>query len=385
MLDLFDVSGFAPHGFCLMWRPWLIWLHAGSDALIAASYFLIPLAILRFLALRPDVGYAGLATLFAAFILLCGATHLVGLATIWWPVYEFEGVLKGATAAASAATAAVAIPLAPKLARVPKPSELEAANAELRDEIARRREALAELEAVRAGLEETVAARTADLEAANARLRVLTAETAHRAKNQLTVVQSIMRLSAASAIDKDALLRTLSGRIDALAVALDAVRQSEAGAVDLETVLRAQLAPWLDGGGDRIVVSGVPVAVGPEAAQQLGLVVHELATNAAKHGALAAQGGAVGLRWTETDRVFSLEWVERGGPGGGRIEREGGFGAMLLDRVAPAQLGGRAERRTTGDGLRYVLTAPAEAIAPPPGGFGAAAEEAALARGFALR
>lgn len=382
MSDLFDMSSYAPHGFCLMWRPWLIWLHAASDAVIALSYFVIPLAILRFLHLRPERSFGGLAGLFAAFILFCGATHLLGLATLWWPIYEAEGVLKGATAAASAATAAVVLPLAPKLARLPSPSALEAANAELRAEIARHETTLEELRAARADLERQVAARTAELQGAFDRLAVVALETAHRAKNQLTVVDAIARRSAASAPDKEALVEALSGRIESLAAALDAVRRGDGGAADLAAVAEAQLAHWR-GFGERIAVEGSPVALGPEAAQQIGLVIHELATNAAKHGALSTETGRAHLSWRVSADALRLDWVETGGPVGAGQPRADGFGALLLDRAAPAQIDGEARREMTPEGLRYSLVAPLSSIAPGPGETGAEAEEAALARAFA--
>jgi hypothetical protein len=97
---LFGAAAFVPHGYCLLWRPDLVALHATSDAATALAYFSIPAAILVFFYRRPDVEYPAVAVLFAIFILGCGLTHVADLLTLWWPIYGVEGLLKAITAAA---------------------------------------------------------------------------------------------------------------------------------------------------------------------------------------------------------------------------------------------------------------------------------------------
>jgi two-component sensor histidine kinase len=373
MLDLFDVEGFAPHGYCLMWRPWLVTLHAGADGLIALSYFAIPFSILRFMHLRPDLRLGGLAALFAGFILLCGMTHLVGAITLWRPIYEFEGVLKLATGVVSAATALALMPLVPKLAATPKPEELRRAVADLQDEVARHQATLAELRAARLGLERTVEARTAELTAANARLQVVTEETAHRARNLLAVVQSVVRQTAREEATPSPAVATLVGRIDALDRALSSVLSHGADGADLRAVATTQLAAFRDAAGGRIALEGPSMEIGPDAAQLLGLAIHELATNAVKHGALSRPEGRVTLAWrVEGDRL-RLQWAEAPGDGSrpdagppatGALARDGGFGSLLLTQAAPAQLHGEATLEMTSQGLRYRLSAPLSGLAP---------------------
>lgn len=154
--DFFAAEGFAPHGFCLMWRPDVFWLHVVSDSVIALAYFSIPAVLLVYAFRRKSVPNRGLLFMFSAFVLACGVTHLFGIWTMWFPHYGAEGVAKGLTAIVSMATAVVLWPLLPKALKIPtirelkarvdeRTSELEAANAALRDEIRRRAEIEARL------------------------------------------------------------------------------------------------------------------------------------------------------------------------------------------------------------------------------------------------
>ena len=93
---LLDPSGLTPHGFCLLWEPWLIWTHVLSNIGIGLAYFSIPVALLRFVRRRRDLAFKPVFALFAAFILLCGAGHWADLLTLWWPLYRVEGAVKAA-------------------------------------------------------------------------------------------------------------------------------------------------------------------------------------------------------------------------------------------------------------------------------------------------
>jgi signal transduction histidine kinase/ActR/RegA family two-component response regulator len=98
---LFNTSGLSPHGFCLLWEPGLIWLYAISDTAIALAYFSIPLALVIIGRRRGDLVFRPMLWLFAIFILLCGTTHWLDLATLWTPLYGLQGVVKAATAIVS--------------------------------------------------------------------------------------------------------------------------------------------------------------------------------------------------------------------------------------------------------------------------------------------
>jgi signal transduction histidine kinase len=138
---LLDSSMFSPHGICLLWEPELIWLHVTSDALIAAAYFSIPVALTILVSKRPDVDFGWIFWAFAIFIMACGVTHLLSIVTLWVPIYGIEGIVKALTAVASILTAITLWPLLPKILAIPSPSQLREAKAALAQEGIHRREA----------------------------------------------------------------------------------------------------------------------------------------------------------------------------------------------------------------------------------------------------
>jgi signal transduction histidine kinase/CheY-like chemotaxis protein len=146
MGSYFDIltraSELAPHGYCLLWQPELIWTHVIADALIAAAYFSIPIAILRFVTGRPDIEFSWIFWLFALFIIACGTTHLMAIWTLWNPDYGWEALIKLITAIASVGTAIVLWPLIPRALAIPSPLQLRQANAELSQRVRERDDAL---------------------------------------------------------------------------------------------------------------------------------------------------------------------------------------------------------------------------------------------------
>lgn len=169
MLDylgrLFGGQGLAPHGYCLLWDPALIWTHVTADALIGLAYFSIPFALGAFLLRRRDVDFGWMLWMFAAFILACGTTHFFAIWTLWEPDYGIEALIKLATAAISVVTAVMLWPLLGRALALPSPAAL--------------RQALAERDLAQAQL-----AQTQRLEAAGQ----LSGGIAHDFNNLLTVV-----------------------------------------------------------------------------------------------------------------------------------------------------------------------------------------------------
>jgi len=320
----------------------------------------------------PRCATAGLLALFAAFILLCGLTHLLSLATLWIPVYAAEGALKLVTGIVSATTAVVLFRLVPRLVAIPSPHQLEEANARLRAEIRAHEATLAQLREARHTLESKVEERTQSLTAATARLSVLSREAVHRSRNLLTVVASIARQTARAAPDMEAFLESLLGRIDALGNATAALLETSASSgLTIRQLAERQLRPVILTFGERLGMEGPGTEVNPQAAQQISLVLHELATNSQKHGVLALPEGDVRITWAVEsgahEPMFVLDWVEQGGrtrntplPDGAM---GGGFGSTLLLRIAPATLGGKAEANLT-EGFRYRLSVPVARLRP---------------------
>lgn len=164
---LFSQNGFLPHGYCFTWSPSLLTLHLVADLLIAAAYFSIPLSLAYLVAKRDDLPFNWVFLLFAAFIVACGLTHLVGVLTLWYPFYWLSGAVKALTAVVSVAAAVAVVVLMPRLLRLPSAAQLRSANALLGQEVEERRRKDAELQLIRQDLEQRVAARTAELASAN--------------------------------------------------------------------------------------------------------------------------------------------------------------------------------------------------------------------------
>jgi signal transduction histidine kinase len=127
MPDPFSSDGLMPHGQCYLWRPALVWLHAGSDTIIGLSYLAISTTLFVFVRqCRGEIPFRWLFVAFAVFIVACGGTHLMDVWTLWTPTYWLAGDLKVVTAVASAATAVALPPLLPQvltLVRQAKASE----------------------------------------------------------------------------------------------------------------------------------------------------------------------------------------------------------------------------------------------------------------------
>ena len=131
-------SDFMPHGYCYLWNPHILWLNVISDGLITLSYYAIPAILVYFISKNRDVPFNRIFLMFGTFILACGTTHLMEIWNVWHGNYVLAGVIKGITAAVSVLTAAMLIPLVPKVMSLPELLHLQDANRKLTREIAER-------------------------------------------------------------------------------------------------------------------------------------------------------------------------------------------------------------------------------------------------------
>jgi two-component sensor histidine kinase len=198
----------------------------------------------------------------------------------------------------------------------------------------------------RAAFQREVAARETE--------RLLRLELQHRVKNTLAVVQAMADQSFRHARGLDAARHDFAGRLVALAEAHDVLVDARWEAVTLDALAARALAPFRPAAPERLVLEGGPAPVPPEAAVPLALCLHELATNAAKYGALSSEAGRVALSWRVEDegRRLAVDWVETGGPRVAPPLREG-FGARLLARALAAQPNARAQLSFPPEGARW--------------------------------
>jgi PAS domain S-box-containing protein len=181
-------------------------------------------------------------------------------------------------------------------------------------------------------------------------------ESNHRAKNMLSLVQAIARQTAARRPED--FVAHFNERIRALASSQDLLVRNKWQGADVGDLVRAQLAHFADVVGSRITDDGPRLRLNAVAAQAIGLALHELATNAAKYGALSVDAGHVDVSWRLEGDKFMMSWTERNGPPVSRPERRG-FGSTVVDAMAKQSLGGQVELNYAPSGLRWHLACPA--------------------------
>lgn len=198
---------------------------------------------------------------------------------------------------------------------------------------------------------------------AEAQQRLLLDELNHRVKNSLATVQSIAAQTLRNTPDPAAFRETFEARLLALSATHDLLTASSWRGADLSDVLAVELRPH---GGERYVFEGPAVSLTANEALTLGLLFHELATNAAKYGALAAEGGQVRVAWTvertESSPRLVLTWIEEGGPPV-KVPQRRGFGSRLIERSLQGEIGGQAVLDFRPGGLVCEIRMPLRAAA----------------------
>lgn len=199
---------------------------------------------------------------------------------------------------------------------------------------------------------------------ANEEARALLArEVDHRAKNALAIVQALVSLTRAPT--RDAFVEAVTGRVSALARAHSLLAQNRWSGARLLKVIEDEVAAYARPGQAHF--TGPDVMLTPKAVQPIGLLIHELATNAVKYGALSVERGRVDVRWGLKDGdKLHLSWVESDGP---RVEppRQKGFGSNLVTTVTGLQLGGHVDIEWLPEGIRLLAYLPASIARPPEG------------------
>ncbi|MBV1700794.1 MAG: PAS domain-containing protein [Hyphomicrobiales bacterium] len=194
-------------------------------------------------------------------------------------------------------------------------------------------------------------------------LRFLMRELTHRSKNLLAVIQAMARQTGGDSTSLDEFQARFSARLQGLAASHDLLVNEDWQGADIADIVRSQVGHFTDQIGDRFHLSGPSVQLKPEAAQNVGLALHELSTNAAKYGALANATGKVDVSWRVegtplVDRRLVMVWHEMGGPLVTPPTRRG-FGSIVTERIVARALEGKVTMAFDPDGVTWTLEIPA--------------------------
>lgn len=193
-------------------------------------------------------------------------------------------------------------------------------------------------------------------------IRFLMREVAHRSKNQLTVVSSIAKQTGRHARSFEGFQDAFQKRIHALARSTDLLIAGGVAGVELRELVEVQLEPFRPS-GERVTIEGRALRLSNQAAQTLGLALHELATNAAKYGAFASNEGTLQISWKRAADAVEFRWrehVQVTSPDGDKR----GFGTEVIERMLGGTLGATIERELRSDGLDYRVIMPIANLEP---------------------
>jgi len=190
--------------------------------------------------------------------------------------------------------------------------------------------------------------------------KLLVAELNHRVKNTIATIQSIAKQSLANGRPLEEARDAFLSRLQALAHAHSLLTESQWRGAQLSALVEDELKPY----GEQAHFEGEDLVLAPRAALIVRLVLHELATNAVKHGALGVPGGRVEVVWSIRRQRFRLGWRESGGPAVPPPARRG-FGSSLLERAVAYELQGKSGLKFASKGVRYELSAPLRNLVEP--------------------
>ena len=186
----------------------------------------------------------------------------------------------------------------------------------------------------------------------------LTRELNHRVKNTLANVLSILSLSRRNAPDLDSFVNTFEGRVRALSATHNLLTETSWGPISVREVIQTELAPFFEPDQTRIALDGPDLVIAPNDALSLGLLIHELVTNAAKYGALSNGSGTLLLTWSLAGAEQILfEWRETGGPLL-PANRQRGFGSDLIEKVISRELHSDIKLEFAPSGVRCTFMVP---------------------------
>lgn len=211
---------------------------------------------------------------------------------------------------------------------------------------------------------DAITKREADLKASESRLKLLLGELSHRSMNLLTVVHAIARQTGRTAATVEDYGMKFDARVAGLARSHQLLVAHNWSGAGLAALVSSQVEAVAD--LVAVEIGGPPVQLSPAAAQNIGMAIHELATNAAKYGAFSVAGGGVAITWEilrkpgEGER-FRMTWQEKGGPPA-LVPKRRGFGLSMIERAVASAVGGETEVNWSAQGLVWTLEAPLDQL-----------------------
>ena len=199
--------------------------------------------------------------------------------------------------------------------------------------------------------------------AAEAEVRFLLRELAHRSKNQMTVIAAMAKQTAKNADSVPEFVQSFEKRIFGLARSTDLLLANGAMGVDLQELLTRQIDPFCPVDGGRIMLVGPQLRLNTQAAQILGMAAHEMATNAVKYGAFARDDGTLTVTWSRHGDRLRFSWRELVSFLKKGVERRG-FGTVVLENMVGQALGAVVERQIHPDGIEWRFDIPLEVLDP---------------------
>jgi two-component sensor histidine kinase len=221
---------------------------------------------------------------------------------------------------------------------------------------------ISEIATVSAAIEEASKRR----QQAETEVRFLMRELAHRSKNQMTVISAMAKQTARGADSVPEFVQNFEKRIFGLARSTDLLLANGAVGVDLKDLIVGQLDPFRPDNPERLELEGPSTRVNMQAAQILGMAIHELSTNAVKYGALKRESGSLSVTWRRDGETLNLRWRETVTPFDPPSERRG-FGTTVLESMVGRSLGAEVKRTVHDDGLEWTFAIPATAVDPSKG------------------
>lgn len=194
--------------------------------------------------------------------------------------------------------------------------------------------------------------------------RLMMRELDHRVKNLLGLIRAVARQTFAGQVTPNA-METFSGRLQSIGAANSLLLEEKWQGADIRAVIEAAIQPFQPKDGTQFNLAGPSILCNSAASVAFSMAIHELCTNAAKYGALSVPTGQIYVIWKETDGLFELQWLEKGGPPVAKPNSTG-FGSTVINRILASQIGGKVDMHFFATGLTCRVTCPTASMQGEP-------------------